>query len=282
MNADITVLYSSDFYKVIDFKCKCKGGHKSMPEFSTSFNISFIRKGNFTYKVFRGNFDSYNGYAIVDKPGSEHIVEHMHHIPDECTIFDFSGYFYETIKHVQPGQSESFFENTDIQSVLVKTNPDVEYLHFLVLQQIRGKYPVKIAIDILVMELLEWFLDRITDQTDHKALNTNLKKHHLQTIEQAKNYISHNYIEDISLTDIAGYCHVSPFHFSRIFKKVTDYSPYQFLLDTRLKNAEFLIRNSNLQLKEISYQSGFNCKEHFNEAFRKKFGCPPSVYRKNF
>ena len=197
MNADIKTLYSSDFYRVIDFKCRCKDTCESKPEFSKSFNISFIRKGNFTYKVFRNNFDSYCGYAIIDKPGSEHTVDHFHHIPDECTIFDFTPRFYELIKQSQLTQFKLFSENNDIQSILVKTNAEVEYLHYLILQQIHKNYSIRIAVDVLVMELLEWFLDRINNKTDNKILDQKLKKHHLFTIEESKNYICNNFIEDI-------------------------------------------------------------------------------------
>lgn len=279
MNAEINVLYSSDFYKIIDFKCTCKGKCVSKTEFSKSFNISFVRKGNFTYKVFRNDFDSYSGYAIIDKPGSEHTVEHFHHIPDECTIFDFTDNFYDLIKDSQLIQFKSFSEDRNIQALLVKTNAEVEYLHYAILQQISHKYSFKIAIDTLVIELLQWFLDRISVKTGNKILDQKLKKHHLYTIEEAKSFICSNYAEDISLTNIADHCHVSPFHFSRIFKEITSYSPHQFLLHTRLKNAELLIKNSALLLKDIGYQSGFNCVEHFNAAFKKKFGCPPSLYK---
>jgi AraC family transcriptional regulator len=281
MNAEIKILYSSDFYKVIDFKCKCIGVCKSKSEYSKSFNISFIRKGNFIYNIYRNKFDMFNGFAIVDKPGSEHNVEHNHHRPDECTIIEFSDSFYKTIKDTYRKLNLSFFENNDIQSISIKTNAEIEYIHYNILRQIIGNDPVRIAIDDLVSELLEWFLYRLSNGNDNIIINPKLKKYHLQTIEQAKNYIVNNFVEDISLAEVSDYCHVSPFHFSRIFKKITHYSPYQYLVDTRLKNAELLIRHSDLLLKDICYQSGFSSIEHFNAAFKKKTGHTPTFFRKS-
>lgn len=282
MDADINILFSSDFYKILDFKCKCNGICISKPEYSKSFNISFIRKGNFNYKVFRNDFDSFTGYAIIDKPDSEHIVEHKHHIPDECTIIDFSSEFYQAITENHNIKYKSFFDNSDIQSLLIKTNGKVEYLHYLLLNIINSTNPDKIHIDCLVMEILNWFLDRIDNKNPQTKIALKLKKQHLQTIEKAKNFIFNNFSEDITLQDIAFYCNISLFHFSRIFKGISNYSPYQFLLETRLTHAkQLLIMNNNLPIKEICFESGFKNLEHFNAAFKNKFHHPPSFYKKS-
>jgi len=281
MNADINILYFSDYFKIIDFRCKCKGACKSKAELSKSFNISFIRKGNFIYKVFRNDFDAYTGYAIVDKPYSEHIVEHHHHIPDECTIIDFSTEFYEELLDNYKLEYKAFFTNHDIQSLLVKTDSKIEYLHYLLLYQINYKYD-KIYIDCLVMDILQWFLDRIdNNKFTQTSISPKLKKLHLQTVEKAKAYIFNNFSEDITLTDIANFCYVSPFHFSRIFKEISHYSPYQFLLNTRLTNAKQLIKQTDQPIQEICFQSGFQSIEHFNAAFKNKFQHAPTYYKKS-
>jgi AraC-like DNA-binding protein len=280
MNADINILYVSHFYRIIDFKCKCTEACQSKVEYSKSFNISFVRKGNFIYKVFRHDYDAYTGYAIIDKPESEHVVAHEHHIPDECTIIDFNDAFYQYLKSNHRITHKSFFTNMDVQTLFVKTDHAVEYLHFLLLKQIREKAP-ELQMDCLVMDILNWFLDEI-DNThhSHKILPSRLKKSHLQTIEMAKAYLFDNFPEDIALQDIASHCHVSPFHFSRIFKKMSQYSPYQFLLSTRLANAMRLITRTELPISEVCFQSGFQSIEHFNAAFKAKYQFPPSYFKK--
>ena len=281
MDAEINILYSSSFYKIIDFNCNCKEACISKSEYSKSFNISFIRKGNFIYKVFRNDLDAYNGYAIIDKPSSEHIVEHHHEIPDQCTIIDFSDEFYQSLKENHNIEYRSFFLNQDIPSLFVKTDNKVEYLHYLLLTQIKDGYSPRIQIDNLVIDILQWFLDRIDNNTTQIRIPSKLKKQHLKTIENAKDYIFNNFYEDITLQDIAFHCNLSPFHFSRIFKMISHYSPYQFLLDARLVNAKQLIKNTDLKLKEVCYQSGFNNVEHFNAAFKRKYNQAPSYFKKS-
>jgi AraC-like DNA-binding protein len=168
-----------------------------------------------------------------------------------------------------------FLIDNDLHSTLLKTKPETEFLHFLIVRSINNQLG-KLNTDNLVMELVETVLNNLTDyRLDHK-LNSSLKKNHLITIEKAKEYITQNYTNDISLAEISSHCCVSPFHFSRIFKTFTSYSPHQFLLNIRLKNSELLLRNTSLPVADIAFSSGFNSIEHFASAFRKIIQYSPS------
>jgi AraC family transcriptional regulator len=90
-----------------------------------------------------------------------------------------------------------------------------------------------------------------------------------------------NFTEDISLMDMARHCHVSPFHFSRIFKLFTSSSPHQFLSGLRLKQAELLLLDTALPVADVAFSSGFNSLEHFTAAFKQQYGLPPARFRMN-
>src|SRR5690349_20746770 len=134
MDARINTLYESDFYRILDFKCQCTDCRKSKPEYSESFCISFVRKGNFLFNVFRHSLDSYNGCVLITKPGYEHTVTHIHTIPDECTIFEFKTTFFHEL--LEQYKSIRFLSNEDLHSTLLKTNAETEFLHFQILQLI--------------------------------------------------------------------------------------------------------------------------------------------------
>ncbi|MBI1769289.1 MAG: helix-turn-helix transcriptional regulator [Bacteroidetes bacterium] len=276
MEADIHTLYESDFYRVLDFKCRCTDCRTSKPEYGESFCISFVRKGNFLFNVFRHSLDSYNGCILVTKPYYERTVTHAHAVPDECTIFDFKLSFYNELME-QYGGVKFLFDN-DLHSTLLKTKPEIEFLHFLILRSIISKSD-KLNIDNLVIEVVETVLNNLTDYKPDYRINSRLKKNHLITIEKAKEYLTQNYTNDISLMELASYCCASPFHFSRIFKTFTSYSPHQFLLNIRLKNSELLLRNTTLPIADIAFSSGFNSIEHFTLAFRNKYNSPPAKFR---
>lgn len=276
MEADIHTLYESDFYRVLDFKCRCTDCRTSKPEYGQSFSLSFVRKGNFLFSVFRHSLDSYNGCILVTKPYYERTVTHTHTVPDECTIFDFKLSFYQEVLE-QYGRVKFLLDN-DLHSTLLKTKPETEFLHFLIVQSINNKLG-KLHTDNLVMELVETVLNNLTDYKPDPKLNPSLKKNHLITIEKAKEYITQNYTNDISLAEISSHSCASPFHFSRIFKTFTSYSPHQFLLSIRLKNSELLLRNTHLPVADIAFSSGFNSIEHFTSSFRNKYNTPPARFR---
>src|SRR5712671_1631257 len=203
MQADIHILYESDFYRILDFKCRCTDCSTSKPEYSESFAISFVRKGNFLFNVFRHSLDSYNGCVLITKPGYERTVTHVHTIPDECTIFDFSKSFYDQL--AQYYHNSNFFSDNDLHSTLVNTNPEMEFLHFHILQLAQTRSGSKLQIDNLVMDIIAKTLSAVTDYKPNEKINARLKKNHLTTIERAKEYITNNFTSDISLTEIAEY-----------------------------------------------------------------------------
>ncbi|MFZ6010338.1 MAG: helix-turn-helix transcriptional regulator [Bacteroidota bacterium] len=279
MEADIHTLYQSDFYRVVDFKCRCTDCFTSKPEYSDTFSISFVRKGNFLFNVFRHSLDSYNGCVLVTKPGYERTVTHVHTVPDECTIFDFKTSFYGEL--IEQLGGIKFFHDPDLHSTLVKTDTDTEYLHFKIMRLVLNKSGSKLEIDNMVIEIIDRVLSGITDYKADQKINARLKKNHLMTIERAKEYITLHFTSDISLMEVAEYCCVSPFHFSRIFKTFTNYSPHQFLLNIRLKNAEMLLSNSTMPVADVAFSSGFNSIEHFTAAFRHKYKQPPARFRES-
>lgn len=277
MEADIHTRYDSDFYRILDFKCRCTDCRRSKPEYNETFCISFVRKGNFLFNVFRHSLDSYSGCVLITKPGYERTVTHTHTVPDECTIFDFKNDFYTRLL-AQYGHTK-FMRDGDCHSTLVRTNTETEFLHFLVLQLVQSRSGSKLQVDNLVMEIIHKVLGAVTDYTPDPQINERLKRNHLTTIERAKEYITANFTNDISLLELAGHCFVSPFHFSRVFKTFTGSSPHQFLLAIRLQHAAMLLRTTAIPVADIAFSSGFNSIEYFNAAFRRKYHEPPGSFR---
>jgi len=63
-------------------------------------------------------------------------------------------------------------------------------------------------------------------------------------------------------------------------KALTDLSTSEFIRTIRMKRAVQLLENSDLSVKEIMYQSGFNTASYFSKCFKKQFGMIPSEYVK--
>lgn len=280
MTNETIILYRSDFFTITDFKCKCNLKGISEVEYRKNFSMSLIRKGSFLFNVFDDSLDAFNGRILLSKPGFEHTVTHFDGMPDECTIFSFSKDFYETLKSEFSDLNKSFFNNSDVQSLLIQADAGIDHLHFLILQNIRSDKSSRLLIESLVLEMLHSCFKLVYSLKKPAEFPEKLKRNHLPTIEKAKQYISENFGNDISLFGLADSCYVSPFHFSRLFKSFTSYSPHQFLVDTRLKHAELLIKTTGMPITQVCFNSGFQNLEHFSSAFRQKYKTPPSKFRK--
>jgi transcriptional regulator GlxA family with amidase domain len=102
---------------------------------------------------------------------------------------------------------------------------------------------------------------------------------HMKYVSETVEYINKNYSKDISLSEITKQAYLSKFHFSRIFKKHTSYSPYQYLITVRLNHSRQFLLNSNYSIKEVADLCGFKRLDYFSAIFKKKFKYSPSLYR---
>lgn len=97
--------------------------------------------------------------------------------------------------------------------------------------------------------------------------------------EEIMTYISEHFSEDISVGDLAARAGLSQYHFIRTFKKDTGFTPYEYLLNTRIGAARYLLKNTGLSVKDICFQTGFAGESVFCSAFRQRMGMTPTQYR---
>jgi len=99
-------------------------------------------------------------------------------------------------------------------------------------------------------------------------------------VNQALMYIEKHLHEHISLNQIASSINLSISQFSRIFKIATGYSPYKYITYKRIARAKFLLQTTNLTIKKIAAEVGFQSEPHFIELFQGMIGITPTEYRR--
>lgn len=102
----------------------------------------------------------------------------------------------------------------------------------------------------------------------------------LSKMTHACTYISENCEQAISLDDIAEKFGFSSYYFSRLFKSATGYNFTEYLTLQRVKRAQLFLADSDMNITEIAFSSGFKSISSFNRAFRQFRGCAPRDYRK--
>lgn len=101
----------------------------------------------------------------------------------------------------------------------------------------------------------------------------------ISTLDAALKFIENNYQKNISLQDIANVVSISPYHFSRIFKKAYGYSPHEYLMMVRINRAKHLLKTTDDPIKVIAQQVGYPNPSTFTSAFTEKVGLSPKQFR---
>lgn len=84
---------------------------------------------------------------------------------------------------------------------------------------------------------------------------------------------------ELPLEELAAAAYLSPFHFSRLFKKVTGASPHAYLAALRIERAQQLLATTDLSITEIGTRVGYASSSHFGKAFRQANGLTPRAFR---
>src|SRR6266403_148501 len=84
----------------------------------------------------------------------------------------------------------------------------------------------------------------------------------------------------LSIAEVAREAAMSPFHFIRRFESVFGTTPHQFRIQSRLERAKLLLALSDYSVTDVCMEVGFSSLGSFSALFARRFGKPPSAYRR--
>ncbi len=100
-------------------------------------------------------------------------------------------------------------------------------------------------------------------------------------IQLAYGYILKNFQnQQLKIGDLAVLVNMSNSTFSHFFQRCTNKNFTEFLIDVRIGNVCKLLLNTDENISQISYRSGFNNVANFNRLFKKNRSCTPLEYRR--
>lgn len=99
-------------------------------------------------------------------------------------------------------------------------------------------------------------------------------------ILEAVNFIKENFHRQITLSETAEHVFFSQYYFGKLFKKELGVTFITFLNNERIKNAEKLLINSDLNIFEISKKVGYSQTSYFCKIFKETTTISPTQYRK--
>lgn len=103
---------------------------------------------------------------------------------------------------------------------------------------------------------------------------------HSRIVERCTSYIRENIGRQISLAEMADHVKLSKYYFTRLFKKETGFTPYEYTILSRINHAKYLLNRTNAPTKEICFLCGFTSESAFCNTFKKWEKQTPGQFRK--
>lgn len=228
-----------------------------------SYLIMYIIKGNFKFFSEQKEFSAQKGDTVLLNCYKQH--SYSANDDSECIWMHFDGQ-----------NSFDFYQEITKTSNVIRCNDaqNVEKLLFGLYEQLSKKecgLELEYSLDIYKI------LAELSKPLRISSINNATYE---QTVNMAKKYIVEHLSEQIKVGDIAKTVHMSLSHFSRIFKQQTGFSPYDYLLVTRLNQAKDYLQKTDMPIMNIAMQTGFNSDANFIYFFTLQTGISPGKFRK--
>ena len=100
-------------------------------------------------------------------------------------------------------------------------------------------------------------------------------ENNLYEISRSMDFIESHFTSAITLGDLSHASSLSKRHFDRVFKRVYNISPFEYINKLRLNRSYDRIKISKCSISEIAAECGFTDSNYFSRRFKKEFGVSP-------
>jgi AraC family transcriptional regulator len=148
-----------------------------------------------------------------------------------------------------------------IQSLIHETRDDAE-----------GSAPASAALlRLLTIHLFRRYSDR--PGTARPAVITSAR------LQAALEFVDLNLGSEISTARLSRATDLSPYHFTRLFKKAVGQTPHQYVLARRIERAKQLLSDRAVSMVDVALEVGFPNQSYFGTVFRRLTGMTPRQFR---
>ncbi|MBN2275942.1 MAG: AraC family transcriptional regulator [Bacteroidales bacterium] len=230
------------------------------------YQVNYITEGKGTLELRSGSFIINEGSVILIRPDQWHRYKPMKETGWKEHYIGFNGNF---TRHFFAGNgfetSQSVF-HIGFQDKIMQSLYDVITL---VKDERPGYQQVCAGLIIHILGLM-LFLKKNENYNSGGVENT---------IQKACLIIRERLNQNLNVESLARELDVGYSLFRKAFKKYTGLSPVQYHLSLRLKQANYLLSNTSMSIKEIAFRLGFCSVYYFSKLFKEKTGMTPGEFR---
>lgn len=215
-------------------------------------------------------------HTTYSDPGTESLWSYIFVDPEEL----FRNMFNDSLRNFE----SPMFVIQNYRYIMDKENyPRVYYLVSAIIDEMKEqRFDYQTSVKGFMLSLyVELLRIHYTNNTyNNSAKKTKHEADNALAISNALEFIHKNYMQQISIDDLADFCHLSASHFRRTFHEIMGASPLDFLNSTRIDEACRLLRSTEASILSISEQVGFHSISSFNRTFTRLMEVSPRQWRK--
>ena len=232
--------------------------------------IHYISKGYGTFKINDEVYNLKQGDIFILLKGMN--VEYIASMdePWEYYWIGFSG----------SKANECLKRTAIIESYAASCKEDSKIPHILLnMCEISKTYNPSCSDDILLLKELYSLLYALIEEFP-KPFEYKDKELHAY-IQEAINFINSNYMNSITVNEIANHVNLSRSYLYKMFIKNLKISPQKYLINLRMYKATLLLKNTKIPIGEVASKVGYSDSLLFSKTFSKYFSMSPLSYRNN-
>lgn len=242
----------------------CVKGYHLIRKNYNSLLVTHILDGTFTYMK--------DGKPVTARKGDTVVLNcykpHEYYTTDR---------FESVWVHLAGANSLALFEEIEKSEGNTVKCKDVQHLRKLLFRIFDGissnTPPTELSLSLDIYKVF-------TELLNPQSIKNKGESNYEDRIQKVKEYIAENLNESLTVCRLAEITNMSASHFSRVFKQQTGFSPYDYLLNSRLNRAKYLLQVTDMTVAAIAYEIGFNSESNFIYFFTENEGISPGKFRK--
>lgn len=251
----------------------CDAGPEDRPfeERHGAVSMAAVVSGTFTYASGAGRALLHPGALLLGNHDACYECGHEHGVGDRCISVQLSPHYFGEIAASAAGSSRFRFPAAMLPAAR-NTLP-----HTVMLEARDG-----LGDPLETEERLVGFVAAVVRAVSGAVPSPqSVSAQDARRVSRAIRHIEAHSAEPLDLDRLAAVAAASKFHFLRVFRRAIGLTPYQFVLNMRLRQAALTLLSSRDPISAIALEAGFGDLSTFNAAFRGRFGSSPRLFRRN-
>jgi AraC-like DNA-binding protein len=256
-------------WQIADIVCRSGPDDRPFEERHSRVSISAVVAGHFRYRAEQGEALLYPGALLLGNAGTCFECGHEHGTGDRCIAVHIAPELFEEVSASAANSHRFRFAAASLPAMpeLLPTLVELEAL-------------TEVARPLAAASLAIRLAERVGEvMSGAKPTPKQPGRGDARRIATVLRHIEENAAEPLDLDQLAARANMSKYHFLRTFRRLTGTTPYQFVLNLRMRRAAVRLATSSDPVAAIAYDAGFGDLSTFNNRFRDLFGAAPTKFR---